>query len=193
MLAHTLWALSALLWHTHVNGSPVAVTETTPSIINDTISDDYNAAWDEKHNAKWDFLDPYDKAIDGQTFSPALRFEIGKDICRHQYCFFHEEWVIQVPEAWWKTRFHGRVDFACRAWKVALMANSICGFRMTECWQMGALFPSGGIGWLQARLTTCIGPNVARVESTFSQVFDIDTEAHEIHCWHGMRLESAIE
>jgi len=114
--------------------------------------------------------------------------EIGYSLCRHQYVVTHEEWRIQVPEAWWKDRFRGDAGAACKAWKRALQSERMCGLRFNDCFELAPGGGSGDKGWLFAKATTCIGPNTPFFENSF-QVFDIHKgEKYEIACHHGIHL-----
>lgn len=162
------------LWATLVSGSPIVPAE--PAVFQSALDQTFDVA------------NPVNTTNDGGHILQRRRGEIGTAVCRHQYCFFHEEWIMQVPEAWWKEKYHGHADQACRAWHTQLEGRGICGLRLNECWEMDKQYPSGEPGWLHARMTTCIGPNMPAVESTYPVLFDIGNEDHDFYCHHGIRL-----
>jgi hypothetical protein len=115
------------------------------------------------------------------------RGEIGLKICRHNYAFFFEQWIAQVPAEWWEDRYSGDADLACLAWKRALTAQRMCGFRMTECWLIERPGESGEVGWLHMRATTCIGPNTDYFEAAYFQTFAVGGRSgRDVACHHGI-------
>jgi hypothetical protein len=154
---------------TLVSSSPLASITAIPDILNDTSNDAFNST------SAGDVL-------------IARRPEIGTEICRHQYVDPHVEWIVQVPEAWWKNKYEEDDGIACTKWFDYLTANTLCGFRQTECFEVFRQWDRGPpSGWLHSRFITCQDPDIKRIEAAYPLLFDIREEYHNHTCRHGIK------
>jgi hypothetical protein len=111
-------------------------------------------------------------------------------LCVHQYEFLYEQWMVQIPEKYWRAKYGGHADLACHAWKANLESYHMCGLMFRACNEIPrgqgiAENHFGRPGWLQLRATTCIGPNENQFQSSMHSLFDINDDQFDYKCAYG--------
>lgn len=91
-----------------------------------------------------DFINATDLDVTGHML--AERASAGNDVCRHAYRFFWEAWIVQVPKAWWYTKWKGDAGKAREAMNRHLKSAGICGIRPTKF----RVFESGSKSYSQS-------------------------------------------
>jgi hypothetical protein len=172
-------AILVVLGASLASSLPLNTTEPTTDIVSSITNGTFGGDVDPI-----DPIDPIDSISRG---------EIGEDLCRYQYMFFHEEWILQVPVEWWKDdeRWGGRAYDACNAWINAMhVSGGICGLRITECWEMKKHYRSGGVGWLHARATACVGIHGGHFQRSY-RIFHKPGKNRNVQCYHGININPA--
>ncbi|KAK7750613.1 hypothetical protein SLS62_007460 [Diatrype stigma] len=99
------------------------------------------------------------------------RPELSSDsVCGRWYTKDYSYWIVQLPPAWWKTRYRDSPTDGCYRMQQALWA---VWADFLECYAMQAQQASGAPGWLHMRFVTALAdPGDFAIEGVINEVRD---------------------